>query len=192
MTHPSSNLVALLRELQIEMRHALTFIRSREKMHPVGVEQYEDALRRLGEHLDNAPAEPRYTAQMRCPRCAHSADVVIFDSGPVPRAVETEAPLPLKYHVSEEGWMVCDECGDEAIEVIKCVGCARTTIGRLPARTAPPETKATYPRGFSPQEVSECLEAFMKKWLAEKASAPTTCDTKCFGWPRCECGRRMP
>jgi hypothetical protein len=27
---------------------------------------------------------------------------------------------------------------------------------------------------------------------AEKASAPTTCDTKCFGWPRCECGRRMP
>jgi hypothetical protein len=54
--------------------------------------------------------------------------------------VETEAPLPLKYHVSEEGWMVCDECGDEAIEVIKCVGCARTTIGRLPARTAPPET----------------------------------------------------
>jgi hypothetical protein len=89
----SSNLVALLRELQIEMRHALTFIRSREKMHPVGVEQYEDALRRLGEHLDNAPAEPRYTAQMRCPRCAHSADVVIFDSGPVPRAVETSAPL---------------------------------------------------------------------------------------------------
>jgi hypothetical protein len=27
---------------------------------------------------------------------------------------------------------------------------------------------------------------------AQKASAPTTCDTKCFGWPRCECGRRMP
>jgi hypothetical protein len=27
---------------------------------------------------------------------------------------------------------------------------------------------------------------------AVKASAPTTCDTKCFGWPRCECGRRMP
>jgi hypothetical protein len=36
----------------------------------------------------------------------------------------------------------------------------------------PPETKATYPRGFSPQEVSECLEAFMKKWLAQKASEP--------------------
>jgi hypothetical protein len=27
---------------------------------------------------------------------------------------------------------------------------------------------------------------------AETAEEPTTCDTKCFGWPRCECGRRMP
>jgi hypothetical protein len=52
-----------------------------------------------------------------------------------------------------------------------CVECGAFYDGSQwvhPWRSAP-ETKATYPRGFSPQEVSECLEAFMKKWLAEKA-----------------------
>jgi hypothetical protein len=32
-------------ELKGEMRHALTFIRSREKMHPDGIRQFEQALK---------------------------------------------------------------------------------------------------------------------------------------------------
>ena len=34
-------------ELIITMRHARTFITSREKMHPVGVEQYDELLERI-------------------------------------------------------------------------------------------------------------------------------------------------
>jgi hypothetical protein len=48
----------LLNEILIELKHARTFITSREKMHPVGVEQYDQCIARVTEELNRSTPEP--------------------------------------------------------------------------------------------------------------------------------------
>lgn len=41
-----------------------------------------------------------------------------------------ETPTPLRYHVTEDGWWMCDTCKQEVVEAMKCTGCGATTISR--------------------------------------------------------------
>jgi DNA-directed RNA polymerase subunit M/transcription elongation factor TFIIS len=75
-TDPASK---LLNEVIVTMRHARTFVASREKMNPAGVELYDELLARLDDGA-NAPADREPVAgdtvgrDVRCPHCGASSD----------------------------------------------------------------------------------------------------------------------
>lgn len=50
---PSSDHMKLLEEAELELRHSSIFVRSREKMHPTGLDLYDDLLRRIQVYLGN-------------------------------------------------------------------------------------------------------------------------------------------
>jgi hypothetical protein len=151
------------------------------------------------------PAHPDPTGTTRepphCPTCACGAPAAALKALPVVEILGDDAAALRRYIVEQLGFLSDDDnCPAERF--------IRLAVAKLRA----PETKAEYesvgwqykfpsiwgghvwrdsPNRYNGCDYSESREIFAKR-LPEKASAPTTCDTKCFGWPRCECGRRMP
>jgi hypothetical protein len=99
---------------------------------------------------------------------------------------KTESPLDaaaLRRYIVEQLGFLSDDDNCPAERFI------RLAVAKLRA----PETPAHRKWPGEPPHCPSCsCVAYALARGAEKASAPTTCDTKCFGWPRCECGRRMP
>jgi hypothetical protein len=109
-------------------------------------------------------AQTEEQARQMAARMAYPGDVLIMRSAPETQAPQAPIALLTINMASEPAGVTLYAPGlPPGDHQLYCE----------PEKVAPymraPETKATYPRGFSPQEVSECLEAFMKKWLAEKA-----------------------
>ncbi len=70
---------------------------------------------------------------------------------------------------------------------IMCSGCGKTTVLRFTDST---KTRVSIESvtgwAYSSEEGVRCPSC------AVDVKAPPVCDTKCFDWPRCECGRRCP
>jgi hypothetical protein len=119
------------------------------------------------------PGEPPH-----CPSCACGAPETRADLGPAVQA----ARLRTDKELGDLGkaFDFRDKLAGAVVPVLMGGGAA-------PGVTFPAMRYMCTKHGLIPHQDCEQCRAEQVK-----ASAPTTCDTKCFGWPRCECGRRMP